>query len=74
MTCVLVETHTKLPDSRGAAKIIEVLDSYLKLNVNPKPLVKKAEQFEEKLKQIMSKTKKAVEVKEQKQEDLDYLG
>ena len=72
ITCILAETNSQLPDSRAASKIIEVLDSYLKLNVDPKPLVKKAEEFEVKLKQIMSQSKEAVEVKDKK--DLNYFG
>ncbi|MBS3143501.1 proteasome assembly chaperone family protein [Candidatus Woesearchaeota archaeon] len=71
-SCIFVETHSQLPDSRGAAKIIEALDKYLGLNVDIKPLLQKAEKFEQKLKGLMQQNKMAVEQKDQKQ--LDYLG
>jgi len=72
ITCILSETHSNMPDSRAAAKIIEVLDAYLNLNVDPKPLVQKAEEMELKLKDIMAKSQQAVDLKERK--DLDYFG
>ncbi len=53
---IFAETHSTLPDSRAAAQILSVLDEYLKLGLDYKPLLKKAEQFEEKLKGIMNKT------------------
>ena len=31
LSCFFAETHSSLPDSRAAAKIIEVLDKYLYL-------------------------------------------
>ena len=71
-SCIFVETHSKLPDSRGAAKLVEVLDSYLNLKVDYKPLLEKAKKFEEKLKGLMEKTKKANEEKDRK--ELNYLG
>jgi len=69
---IFVETHSNLPDSRAAAKIIEVLDDYLNLNIDYKPLLQKAEQFETKLKSLMEQQTKAKEQKERK--DLNYLG
>jgi len=42
------------------------------LNVDPKPLMKQAAEFEKKLKGIMSKTRKAEEVSEEKK--LSYVG
>ena len=36
-TFIFTETHTELPDSRSAAKMIEVLDKYLGLEVDYKP-------------------------------------
>jgi len=69
---IFVETHTKLPDSRSAAKAVEVLDSYLELKVDYKPLLKMAEEFEEKLKNILTQTKKSHEY--QKQKELSYMG
>ena len=72
MSCIFVETSSNLPDSRGAAKMIEALDNYLNLKVDFKPLLKKAEEFEAKLKKIMEQSKTAVTEKEKNQ--LNYLG
>ncbi len=52
MTCLFAETHSQLPDSRAAAKVIEMLDGYLGLKVDFKPLLKEAAEFEKKLKGI----------------------
>jgi len=67
-----VETHSQLPDSRAAAKVIETLDRYLKLDVDYKPLLQKAQEFEGKLKDIMQQSKMASTEKEKK--ELNYLG
>lgn len=71
-TCIFAETFSSLPDSKAAAKIIEILDDYLDLNVDYKPLLKKAKEFEAKLHQIMGKSKSATKL--QKQKELSYLG
>lgn len=72
LSCVFAETSTGLPDSRAAAKIIEVLDKYLNLKVDYKPLLKKAAEFENKVKGLMEKSKEATNIKEKK--ELSYLG
>ena len=72
VTCIFAETHSQLPDSRAAAKIIESLDQYLGLKVDIKPLLKKAEEFEEKIKGIMDQSKEAMTTKQKK--ELSYLG
>ena len=69
---LFAETHSNLPDSRAAAKLIEVLDKYLNLKVDYKPLLAKAEQFEAKLKSLMEQQTKAQEQKEKK--ELTYFG
>ena len=66
-----VETASNLPDSKAAAKMISLLDKYLGLDVDPKPLLKTAKEFEDKLKGILDKSKKVLEEKERKQ---DYFG
>lgn len=71
-SCIFVETHSQLPDSRGAAKVIDVLDRYLGLKVDTKPLLQKAEEFEAKLKGIMQQSKMATEQRDKR--TLDYLG
>ncbi|MBI4148426.1 proteasome assembly chaperone family protein [Candidatus Woesearchaeota archaeon] len=72
ITSLFAETHSNLPDSKAASKIIEVLDKYLGLNVDAKPLLKQASEFEHKLKGIMEQSHKAQELQEKKQ--LSYVG
>jgi len=72
MSAIFVETHSQLPDSKAAAKIIEILDKYLNLKVDYKPLLAKAEQFEDKLKTIVQQKNQAEEQKEKK--ELSYFG
>lgn len=72
LSCIFIETHSRLPDSRAAAKAIEILDRYIGLKVDYKPLIKQAEKFEDKLKGIFDKTKDASKQKAEK--ELNYLG
>jgi uncharacterized protein len=72
LSCIFAETDSKLPDSRASARIIKVLDSYLGLEVDPKPLIKKAEGFEDKIKSMMKKTN-VVKADKQKKE-VSYMG
>ena len=72
VSCVFAETHTNLPDSKAAAKVIEVLDKYLGLNVDYKPLLKQAEKFEDKLKGLLTESQKAMQLSEKKK--LSYVG
>lgn len=72
LSCIFAETHSAMPDSKAAAAVIKVLDKYLNLGVDPKPLEKEAEKFEEKLKTILSKSQQATEVQKKKQ--LSYVG
>lgn len=72
ISCVFAETHTNLPDSKAAAKVIEVLDSYLGLNVDPKPLLKTAQQFEEKIRKILNQGSAATKLRDEKQ--MSYVG
>jgi uncharacterized protein len=66
------ETHSKLPDSKAAAKLVEVLDKLLDLKVDYAPLLKQAEEFEKKLKGMLAQTMKAQEMKEKK--EVRYIG
>jgi uncharacterized protein len=66
---LFVETQSDLPDSRAAAKLIQVLDQYLGLKIDYKPLLKRAEGFEEKLKGLMGQAKEAVALKKCKDEE-----
>lgn len=66
LTCIFSETHTNLPDSKSAAKVIEVLDKYLGLDVDYRPLLKQAEDFEGKIKDLLMKQAKAQEATDEK--------
>ena len=72
LTSFFADTHSNLPDSKAAAKLIETLDKYLSLNIDPKPLLDTARRFEEKLKNIIEKSSKAQEDVKDKQ--MSYFG
>ena len=71
-SCFFVETHTGLPDNKAASKLIETLDKYLGLTIDPKPLVEKAKEVEEKLKGLLTRIQQTKAVKEKKK--LSYMG
>ena len=64
VSCVFAETHSSLPDSKAAAKVIEILDKYLGLKVDYKPLLSQAEKFEGKLKSLLTEGQKAQQISE----------
>jgi len=70
-TFLFAEAYSNMPDSRAAAKIIEILDEYLGLDVDYKPLLKKAEGFEGKIKDLLSKSADTMKQKEKKE---SYFG
>lgn len=72
MTAFFADTFSNLPDSRAAAKLIELLDKYLGLKIDYEPLLEQAEAFEKTIKEIFKKAAQAQEVKEKK--DLSYFG
>ncbi|MEM1535994.1 MAG: PAC2 family protein [Candidatus Pacearchaeota archaeon] len=72
LSCFFVETHSKLPDNAGAAKLIKTLDAYLNLKVDYKPLLERAKEFEDKLKKILSQITTTKDQKEKK--ELTYMG
>jgi uncharacterized protein len=72
VACIFAESHSQLPDSKAAAKIIELLDKYLSLKVDPKPLLAQAQVFEQKLKGIMQQANKTGV--EQQRKEMSYLG
>lgn len=72
ITAFFGETYSNLPDSKAAAAIIRVLDDYLGLDVDPKPLIKQADEFERKLRKIMEQTKETTDL--QKKKTLSYVG
>jgi uncharacterized protein len=67
LTCVFAETHSHLPDSKAAAKIIEVLDKYLGLDVDYRPLLKQAEAFESQLRTIVEQASKTKDLRAKKE-------
>jgi len=69
---LFAEAKSNLPDSKAAADIIKVLDVYAGLDVDTKPLLKQAQLFEEKLRNIMQKTQDAEELHDEKK--LSYVG
>jgi len=69
---LFAEAKSNLPDSKAAAEIIKALDLYTGLKIDPKPLLKQAAMFEQKLKSIVGKTKQAEEVHDNKK--LSYVG
>lgn len=72
ITSIFAETHSQLPDSKGAAKVIEILDKYLGLKVDYQPLLDTAEKFEEKIKGIMNQSQKTIEERDKK--TMSYVG
>jgi uncharacterized protein len=72
LTALFAEARSGLPDSKAAAHIIQALDSYTGLKIDPKPLLKQAAMFEQKLKGIMKQQQKAEEVQDDKH--LSYVG
>ncbi|OGJ16298.1 hypothetical protein A3K73_01105 [Candidatus Pacearchaeota archaeon RBG_13_36_9] len=72
LSCIFVEADPTLPDSRAAGEVVKVLDEYLGLKVDYKPLIKAAEQFEDKLKHLMGVADKAEKKKQEK--EIGYLG
>ncbi|MBT7903114.1 proteasome assembly chaperone family protein [Candidatus Woesearchaeota archaeon] len=72
LSCIFVETHSNLPDSKAAAKAVEVIDKYYGLKIDYKPLLEQAHKFEEKIKGVMEKGMVAQE--ESQKKNLSYLG
>lgn len=71
LIALFAEAKSGLPDSRAAAEIIKALDAYTGMQVDPKPLLAQAKVFEEKLKGIVQKSRKAEQLQEDK---LSYVG
>ncbi len=69
---IFVQAKSKLPDSKAAAKIIEILNKYLNLKLDYQPLLNQAREFETKLKGLATEGKKAIDQKKKK--ELNYFG
>jgi uncharacterized protein len=72
LSCIFAETHSELPDSKAAAKVIIALDKYIGLKINPEPLLDQAVKFEEKLKGLLKKGQEAQVMADNKRPS--YLG
>jgi uncharacterized protein len=72
VTSLFAETHSALPDSRAAAKIIRALDQYLGLKVDYEPLLEKAKEFEDKIQGLVEKARVATQA--QKKKEPNYFG
>jgi uncharacterized protein len=72
LLALFAEARGNMPDSKAAAEVIKALDAYTGLKVDPKPLLKQAAVFENKLKDILGKGKKAEDVQQKKR--LSYVG
>jgi len=68
--CIFASTQVDMPNSKAAAEVVKFLDKYLGMEVDPAPLLHQAEQFEQKLKSLMSQSK----VHADAQREMDYLG
>ena len=56
--CLLSEAHSSFPDSRAAANILKKIDIMLPgTKIDPKPLLKEAENIEKKIRQFMKQSK-----------------
>jgi predicted ATP-grasp superfamily ATP-dependent carboligase len=74
LTYIFAETNSKLPDSRAAAEIVKVLNEYLSLKIDIKPLIKKAKSTEEKIKAILKEGLRGKKELGKKSKDLSYVG
>lgn len=72
VSAFFVETHVDLGDNKAAARLIEILDKYLELKIDFKPLLKAAEHFEQALKGVLEKGQKTAA--QQKRRELNYFG
>ena len=74
-TFLFAETHSKLPDNKAAAKIIEILDKYLGLDIDYKPLLQRAGEIEDKIKDLLTQAKEASGMQKAKGGDTTpYIG
>lgn len=72
ITCFFAETKSNIPDSRAASNIIKALDNYLNLKVDYRPLLRQAQQYEDKFMSMAKQSSAAMKIAEKKK--LDYLG
>ncbi len=64
--CLMAETHSSFPDGMAAAKIVGELNTMFSFGINTAPLEKEAKGFEDKIKDLLEKTKNITEKKDDK--------
>ena len=58
VNCLLAEAHPDYPDSRSAAEVLKILDKLVPMiKMDPKPLLKEAEEIEERVKKSLAQIK-----------------
>lgn len=71
---IFAEAQGKLPDNRAAAKIIQVLDKYIGLDIDYAPLLKRAAEIEDQLKGLLEQARQATDMQKQKSDTTQYIG
>jgi len=59
--CLLAEAHKDFPDARAAAKVTEMIDRIVGINVDPEPLYAEAEAIEAQIKMMRTQAMPSVE-------------
>ena len=54
-SCLFAEVLNQYPDPRAAASLVNVLNRMLNIKVNAEPLLKEAEEIEERLKELANR-------------------
>jgi len=67
-----VEVHSEMPDNKASAEIIKALDTYLNLNIDYSPLLKKAEEIEKRIKTFLDRILSVKKEKEKR--TIGYAG
>ena len=77
ISVILAESPSKFPDSEAAARTIQALDKYWNMDIDYKPLMKAAKNFEVMLKELMEKVKTqqaSAPAAQGRNPDLEYIG
>ncbi|MBI2105947.1 proteasome assembly chaperone family protein [Candidatus Woesearchaeota archaeon] len=78
VSVILAESPSKFPDSEAAARTIQSLDKYFGMDIDYKPLMKAAKNFEVMLKEMMDKVKEqqvtATPATRTRDPDTEYIG
>jgi len=78
ISCFFAEAHSNLPDAEAAAKVVDGLNSYMKMTVDVNPLLEQAKKFESQLKQFLAKGQapqiKPLKANLEEKEETNYVG